>query len=247
MKKKLTFILIVFAFSLASSQEMKKEHQDVIKTFIDCIENRNIEKLKTFIAFPFKRRYPLPHIKDETDFMKRYDKIFDDKLTQTITKSDLNKDWSAVGWRGIMLNRGALWIDYDGRLLSLNLSDTEQTIREKIIEADKNSIHNSLGEFEQPILLAETKKFRVRIDVLSNGKYRYASWSINAEMNEKPDLIIENGKQILNGYRGENISYEFINGDYKYECIFNNRGDRELCVYKNGNKILTQPFLIVNH
>ena len=167
MKNTLISILFVFIFNLSSAQKLKKEFQNVVITFVDCIKNKNTEKLITLISFPLKREYPLAEIKDENEFIKRYDEIFDHSLTNEISKSNLNKDWSAVGWRGLMLKNGILWLDYEGKLIAVNYqSDIERIKRIKLIETDRKSIHKSLMKFKKPISILETKKFRIRIDQL---------------------------------------------------------------------------------
>jgi len=151
-----------------------------------------------------------------------------------------------------MLDHGALWLDNDGRLIAVNYqSEAERNKREKLIENDKDLIHNTLRNFEQPKLLLETEKFRIRIDELSNGVFRYASWSINASMSEKPELVIENGNWMPEGSGGNN-KYVFINGDYIYECSINVVGTDEtphadLTVYKNKNEILYQAAKIIRN
>lgn len=253
MKKEfLALILLLLIFKLTSAQGLKKEYQDVVQTFIDCIENQNMEKLKTLVEFPFRRKYPLPDIKNATEFIEKYDEIFDKSLTNAIVNSDIQNDWSVVGWRGLMLDNGILWLGHDGQLIAVNYqSSSERNKREKLIENDKKSIHESLKKFEQPKLLLETEKFRIRIDELSPGVYRYASWSINSTMNEKPDLVIENGGWTPEGSGGNNM-YEFVSGDYKYECSINVIGTDEtppadLTVYKNDNEILYQPAQIIRN
>ena len=78
-------------FKLSSAQELKKEEQDAVQTFIDCIESKDIEKLTTIVKFPLKRSHPIPAIKNGTEFLKRYEEIFDDSLINMIIKSDVKK------------------------------------------------------------------------------------------------------------------------------------------------------------
>ena len=249
-KRYILSIVLILIFNTSSAQELKKEYQDVVQTFIDCIKSKNVEKLTTIIRFPLRREYPLPEIKNGAELHKRYEEIFDDTLTNIIIKSDIKNDWSTVGWRGIMLNNGTLWLDYEGNLIGINYQSYREKIRkENLIEKDRASMHMSLKHFENPVLILETKKFRVRIDELSNGVYRYASWPINLHMNEKPDLILENGKWIPDG-NGGNHSYKFVNGNYTYECSINVLKEAEvpsayLIVYKNNDEILRQSAQIM--
>ncbi len=247
MKNRLTFIFFVFIFNLSSAQELKKE---AVSVFIECVKTDNVEKLKTLISFPLKRQYPIPDIKDEKDFVKRYKEVFDDSLKSMIVDSNVDKEWSAVGWKGVMLRRGTLWLNAKGKLFAVNYqSKAERLKREKLIKADKKAIHPSLVLFKAPVLIMETKKFRIRIDELMNGNYRYVSWSINSEMNEKPALIVKGGNWIPEG-RGGDHRYEFNNGIYKYVCAINvlsaeKTPPASLIVYKNDKKILSQPAQLI--
>ncbi|WP_321287940.1 hypothetical protein [uncultured Sunxiuqinia sp.] len=245
MKKQITFITLILIFKLGISQELKKDNYETVKTFVDFIKNNEIDKIKTLITYPLRREYPLSDIDNEIEFEKRYTEIFDDSLKNMIISSNIDTDWSAVGWRGIMFNNGDLWLNYDSRLLSVNYqSGFEQDKRIELIKKDKTYIHESLKDFEEPILIIETKKFKIRIDKLYNAKYRYASWSIDSTMSEKPDLIINDGNWISEG-SGGNHRYEFINRNYKYDCIINILGaadtpPAELVVYQDDKKILNE-------
>lgn len=243
MKKQLAILVLLFVFNSSSAQELKKEHQAIVTTFVDYILHNDIDLLKTQITYPLKRAYPLPDVRNESEIKERYSEIFDDHLKQVIISSDIRKDWTSVGWRGIMLNNGIIWLDYDGRLIAINYqSDIETKKRNTLIETDKAAIHESIRNFKEPLLLITTEKFKIRIDELSSGKFRYVSWSSNREMSEKPDLIIENGSLKMDG-SGGNHYYEFINGNYKYVCYLNILGtaDRSpaiLSVYKDNKEIL---------
>lgn len=245
MKRQITITILLLSFNWGFSQELKEEHQEVVRTFIDCIKNDDVDNLKTMIAYPLKRKHPLMSINNEHEFQKRYHKIFDDSLRIIISSSDIENDWSAVGWRGIMFNNGELWLDYDGKLIALNYQSAfERKKIETLVNGSKELIHESIKEFEKPILIMGTKRFRVRIDQLSNGKYRYASWSIKSEMSEAPDLVLKNGTVIHEG-SGGNHRYEFYNGIYTYVCSINNIGaddtpPGELIVYKNDKSILNE-------
>jgi len=251
MKKEwLTFILIV-TFNFISAQKLKAEYKDMVTNFINYIKNDNQTALKSIVRYPLKRAYPISSIKNEKDFVSRYNQIFDTILINKIITSNINKDWSAMGWRGIMLNQGDLWLDYDGKLIAVNYqSNAEQEEKKRLIDNDKKTIHSSLKVFKIPAVVLETKKFRIRIDELENGFYRYASWSINSEMNEKPDLILKNGELNFDG-SGGNHNYKFVNGHYTYKCFINKIRTKEtapasLIVYKNDDEILVQSAEIIN-
>jgi hypothetical protein len=248
------FFLFLFftACTLHASfgQELKQEYQTKINIFIGHVINDDRNEISTWISYPLKRQYPIPDIKTKEDFILRYAEIFDDSLKDLIIDSDPATDWDEMGWRGIMLYSGVLWMDTEGKIIAINYqSEVEKNKQKNLIEADKKKLHPSLVEFKNPAYILETAKFRIRIDQLSNGKYRYASWPISKAMSEKPDLILTNGEVFMDG-SGGNHHFEFKNGIYKYECfIWRLRGSdtspANLIVYKNEDEILSQDAVIV--
>lgn len=252
MMKKINVFLIVLIFctNFVSAQDLKPEYQKFIKTFISNVKNDKKEAVASMISYPFKREYPIPEIKNKADFVKRYSEIFDATLKNEIIKSDPAKDWSEMGWRGIMLNRGTIWIDTDGRLISINYqSEFEKDLKDKIIAKDKTKLHASIAKFKGPECVLETSKFRIRIDDLGNGNYRYASWPLKKKMSEEPDLVISNGKWFQEG-TGGNHRFEFKKGQYIYECYISSLREKDaapasLRIYQNKKVILSQDAKIV--
>ena len=253
MNKISTSLLLIFFINLSVvSQELKKEYQDLVLTFINSIKDENIDQLKTLVCFPFRRQYPLADIKNETELENRFKEIFDDSLSSQIINSNVSKDWSKVGWRGIMMDHGLIWLDIDGRLIAVNnLSKKEKKKRDNLIDKDRKSIHKSVRDFDEPELVLETKTTRIRIDIMSNDLYRFASWPINTSMRKKPERIIENGTWMPEG-NGGNKKYEFVNGNFKYVCYINNmKADEtppaEVIGYNNEKIIKSQSAKIIRN
>lgn len=248
---KILLTILVFNSSFLIAQDLKPEYQKLISKFIEEVKTGDKEAIAKRIKFPFKREYPIPSVKDKADFIKRYNQIFDKVLIEKISKSDPAKDWSEVGWRGIMLDRGDMWIDIDGRIISINhQSDEELKMKNSLIAAQKKEVNTSLSNFKEPVAILETSKFRIRIDDLGNNNYRYASWSIKKKMTDAPDLVIENGVFFADG-TGGNHHYEFKKGNFKYECHFIVLGEKNsapaaLLVYQSGKEILSQDAKIVS-
>ncbi|MEJ1223104.1 hypothetical protein [Sediminicola sp. 1XM1-17] len=230
-------------------QHLREDYQEIVQTFIDNIKNQKKEKLSTQVSFPLKRDSPIPDIRNEREFLERYREIFDDNLIELISGSNPATDWSAMGWRGIMLKNGMLWLDYDGTLIAVNYqSQSEQQKKARLVAITKAYVHPSLKEFKQPIVVLETKKFRIRIDDLGNHKFRYASWPIEKNMNVAPDLILSNGKVIHDG-SGGNHRYEFSNGPYTYVCSIITLGTSDsppatLSIFKGDKEILSERAIL---
>jgi len=242
---------LIFCSHFLNAQDLKPEYQKFISKFISEVKTGDKEAISKRINFPLKRENPIPSVKNKADFIKRYNQIFDKVLIEKITKSNPAKDWSEMGWRGIMLNQGDLWIDTDGKISSVNYqSEAELQIKNSLIAAQKKNVNTSISKFKEPVAILETSKFRIRIDDLGNDKFRYASWSIKNKMTDKPDLIIENGIFSADG-TGGNHHYEFKKGVFRYECHFIVLGEKNsppaaLIVYQNGKKILLQDAKIVS-
>lgn len=160
-----------------------------------------------------------------------------------IVKSDPVKDWSAVGWRGIMLLNGELWLDCDGRIIDVNYqSKFEKRELESLIKIEQSSLYASIRKFKQPICILTTSRYMIRIDDLGNGNYRYAAWPLNSKMSDKPEIVLEKGKIIFDG-SGGNHRYRFISSEYMYECSILVMGEEGsppalLTIYK-GNKVIS--------
>jgi len=248
---KILLTILIFNSSFLIAQDLKPEYQKFISKFILEVKNSDKDAIAKRIKFPFKREYPIPPVKDKADFVKRYNQIFDKVLIEKITKSNPAKDWSEVGWRGIMLNQGDLWIDTDGKIITINhQSDEELKLKNSLIAAQKKNVNSSISNFKEPVAILETSKFRIRIDDLGNNKFRYVSWVIKNRMTDKPDLVIENGVFYSDG-TGGNHHYEFKKGNFRYECHFIVLGEKDsppaiLTVYQSGKEILSQDAKIVS-
>ena len=241
------FALNVFA---VFGQGLTKKQQIGIANFINNIKNQKKENVAANTLYPFSRKYPVPAIKNKQQFLKKYDEVFDDKLVKMISNSNLKTDWSSVGWRGIMLHNGEVWLDDDGKLLSVTYqSNLEAKKMNALIQKEKLNVHKSIQKFEKPVEVIKTKSYLIRIDDIGNGKYRYSSWKFGSKMSSKPDLIILNGQYVPDG-SGGNHSFEFINGAYKYECAIIVMGENDsppasLTIYKGGKQVLFEKGNIV--
>lgn len=250
MRKIIYILFVVFCIQNSLAQDLKPEYQKFVKSFIANVKSNNKEGVAALISFPIGREYPIPTVKNKADFIKRYDQIFDTTLKNEIIKSNPAKDWTEMGYQGIMLGQGDIWMDTTGKIITINYqSQAENDLKNKLIAGEKGKLHPSIAIFKSPVYILETSKFRIRIDDLGNDNYRYASWSIKNPMSQKPDLILTNGKWISDG-SGGNSHYEFKKDAYLYECYIIVIGTDDsppayLSIFQNGKEILNQNAKIV--
>lgn len=167
-------LIMIFLFTqtpvFADEDSLKPEYQVLAKSLVAAFSTNSREAISKLVKYPLSREYPLPDINNEKEFLQRFDQIFDKDLKTKIVNSSITNDWSAVGWRGIMLDQGLLWMDYDGTIIGVNYqSEAERRLRNELIEKEKKSLCPSLRVFEEPVLVGVTDKFIIRIDDLGNS------------------------------------------------------------------------------
>lgn len=216
---------------------------DSINALIVLFKTQNIDLISTKIKFPLGRKYPIPSIKDKGEFKHRFSEVFDQKLLEKIINSTPDQ-WSEMGWRGTMFEQGTLWMENsDGVITSVNYqSDFEKKWRKELIA--KEELYSSLKIYTEPIYKIKTASYLIRIDALSDGKYRYASWKTNQNESTKPDILLFDGELKFEGSGGNQV-ITFINGGYTYSINKNNIGTKDtaqvvLQIEKDGQLILTE-------
>lgn len=73
-------------------------------------------------------------------------------------------------------------------------------------------LHPSLSKFKRLFCLYNTDDYRIRVDEMDDGTYRYASWKVDQTMSEEPQLVIYNG----NLHEDDGHSCFFENNGYTY-------------------------------
>ncbi|HRE56987.1 MAG TPA: hypothetical protein PLW09_04135 [Candidatus Kapabacteria bacterium] len=227
-----------------TNEDLKDYEIDSIKAVIALFKEKDIDRISNKISYPLYRQYPIPRIKDKEELKKRFSEVFDQILIDKIANSKISQ-WSEVGWRGIMLNNGDLWMaNSDGVITTVNYqSDFEKVLRTNLIAKDKENLHVSLKTFQSPIYKIKTNKYLIRIDELTDYKYRYASWKIDEKETSEPDIVLNNGQWEHQGSGGNHV-ITFVNGIYIYKVYRNiisedNSPDITLEIEKNGEIILT--------
>ncbi len=236
--------------AMEASDELEVAEKDSILRMISLFKTKNIDAISEKISYPLEREYPIPSIKDKAEFKQRFQEVFDAFLVAKIANSKI-EDWSEVGWRGIMLDNGEVWMgNSDGTITSVNYqSEFEKQRKETLIAEDKEKINTSLKTFKLPTYKIKTKNFLIRIDELENEKYRYASWKISDNESSKPELVLQNGTIEFGGSGGNHV-ITFVNGKYTYKVyrIILGEGDSpeiRLIVEKDGKTILTQDGALI--
>jgi hypothetical protein len=245
MKKIATLYILFISITSHGQDNLSRENLKNINEFINCFKFNDIGKLCSKVAFPLEREYPLTPIKNCSEFLTRYNEVFDDNIIFKISTSNIKRDWSAVGWRGMMFLNGDIWLDYDGKLIAVNYQSNyeKQELRRKISQ-EKKILNKQIQSYYKPLHIIETSKFKIRIDDLGNSTYRYSSWSKNASMISKPNLVLTDGIIIFDG-SGGNHKYIFKNNEYTYEIFIVIIGELNsppavLTVYRNEQEILMQ-------
>ncbi|MGI2094478.1 hypothetical protein ACRN96_18070 [Shewanella oncorhynchi] len=232
----------------AADEAMPQEYIPLVQGLIDAAKANDLEALAKRVAYPLKREYPIPAIQNTQEMIARFDQVFDPKLLEQIAHSKIEADWQTMGWRGIMLGSGVVWLDFDGKIIAINYQTlVEAKLKAELIAKQQTALHPSVSEFVSPALSWETAKFTIRVDDMGNSQYRYAAWAKGKALSEKPDLVLNKGKLVFDG-SGGNHSYQFRSGPYQYYCYVTVLGGSdsslgELVVFKNDQEILTQAVI----
>lgn len=243
-------VLVTLILQTSVSFADESMHAEIVKPLINGFKINDRTAISKMVSYPLSRIAPLSSVNNEAEFVSRFEQIFDAELINIIVNSNPEADWSAVGERGIMLTYGIVWLDLDGRIIAVNHeSNSEKSIRNKLIDKQKGSLHQSVKGFHKPILAWRTKSFHIRIDDIGDNDFRYTSWSANKSSSQTPDLILLKGEITFEG-SGGNHYYSFSNGDYIYRCYVSVIGNNtsslgSLAVFKAYKILLTQPVIKV--
>ena len=211
---------------LGSSSHTMSEDVSTVNRFISAVRavrdahelNRYVfvRQLADIMSFPLERWYPLPSINSAREFMTRYAEVFDDEFIRIIVESDEN-ECGHIGWRGLQMHNGLVWFAHANVVGSINYeSDAEKQERIRLVEVERNQLHESLREYDYPVLEWETCTYRIRIDRRTDGTYRYASWRVEESHASKPDIVV-NGQVCCGGTEGPHTyAFVFQNGEHKY-------------------------------
>lgn len=240
----LFFFLLISSIAFSQNEKLDKIKTDNIQNVITLFQTKNIDGISKIVNYPLHREYPIPDVKNDTDFKKRFNQIFDAKIINQISNSK-KEQWSEVGWRGIMFSDGDVWINENGKIIAVNYqSPFETNQKNNIIINEKKNLYPSLRNFRIPVYKFHTKNYLIRIDQLDNGSHRYASWKLGKKEYTKPDLLLTNGELQFDG-SGGNHTITFKKGEFSYIIYRGIIGEKDaaeidLTVEKNNKVILQQ-------
>jgi hypothetical protein len=225
-------ILTVLAISLqiiAQADELTPENIAQINKIVALIKNDDVLQLSEMVEYPIKRPNPIPDINSKEEFILYYPILFDDFFKQALIKTKFTHENVVDNSRGLGLLYGDLWLNEKGKIMTVNYSSSaEVTLQKKLIDETKSVMHKSVNKWKENIIVCETDKYLIRVDMLDDDSYRYTSWNKPKTISEKPDLVLFNGEQEFQGTMG-GVTYTFKNSDWVYII-----DDVHMCEYEKN-------------
>lgn len=241
--------------TMAAESNLSTQQQREVQQIIALFQQPKAVEIAKQIEYPLPRAAPLTDIRNAQQMQLRFYQVFDRQLMDHIAHSTLQQ-WSSVGWRGVMLDDGLIWLN-GSKISAVNHQTAqEKQLKQQAIVQQKQHLHRSLQDFKQPVLQLITSGYVIRIDELTNGQYRYASWKkpniaalgmnptrlVQLEAS-RPDLVLKQGRLEFDGSAG-NHAYLFQSGSYQYRVDRLHLGvsdaDAQLTVSKNNRVLFTQ-------
>ena len=220
---KATLVVSLFLIVLITTpiQAQEVEALKKVDTFVSYLKAEDIVALAKQVNYPLKRTYPIPDIKNESEFILYFPTLFDSTFCASINNEKFSEANIIVRWDGIGIMHGLLWLNPEGKLLAVNYSSTaEKHLLASLNNAEKRKIHSSVNQWAEVRYYCKSSAgHTIKIDQLKDGTYRYASWNEGKSTTEKPDLVIQNGDLIYDGSAG-NHYINFLKGDWTYRIFF---------------------------
>ena len=187
-------ILFVSMILVQSCAGKASSVEDVIAAF----KSGKTARIAKCFSFPYRRDYPFTTIENEKEFLAVFSEVLDEEIIQKIADSS-PEDWQQIGWRGIALNNGEVWLsESDCKITAVNLKtkDYQSNLEAKIL-LDKEALPLKLQNFKQPVAKYVVDDCTYRIDQLNDGKYRLLILTQNGIM-----FSLENGTLSFDGNGG---------------------------------------------
>jgi hypothetical protein len=217
MNKKIIFLSVFLSLPVVVFAQDIKEGYVFGKKLLLLISQNKPAELAKYVHYPLQRPNPIPDIKNQKEFVAYYPNLFDAKFKKLIPKFGQKEVFVRNGLYGMVgdVFSGEIWYDETG-IVSINyFSDKEMALEKSLTKMIQSAIHPSVNQWESNVFVGKSKNLLVRVDRLSNGDLRYASWSKGKPISEKPDLIILKGEEIHEGTMGATY-WTFTNKNWKY-------------------------------
>jgi hypothetical protein len=91
-------VFVAFLTLSFNALALDKALQAQIQVVKNAFQQNDVEAISKLVAYPLNREHPIPAIKNEAEFIKRYKEVFDDALINLIINSDTEK--TGVRWGG---------------------------------------------------------------------------------------------------------------------------------------------------
>ncbi|MDY6889600.1 MAG: hypothetical protein SVV88_18480, partial [Pseudomonadota bacterium] len=79
--KYLNYILLCLSlFFTSNTFALEQKYHGSVLPVIAAFKTQDKTAIAAHIRYPLKRQYPLPDIKNEAEFINRFDEVFDDEL-----------------------------------------------------------------------------------------------------------------------------------------------------------------------
>ena len=180
---------------------------------------------------------------DETDWI--------DESNKVIYECSRGTDYSIADWY-FRANNGEGWnwlfrYDDETDILYIPQASFEITDRYSLFRYNGKTLnhigtdrgfwlHPSIRSFEFMELVIDTKDYRIRVDRMLDGSYRYAAWNDRGSMENEPDIILYDGTL-------DEVESTFVFKSKGYEYIVDEIDG--LIVKQNGKTILSQDRYLI--
>jgi hypothetical protein len=210
---KLFALILVSSLFYSASAQVPDEVIAQYKTISRLVKAGDAKKMAKLIDYPLIRTNPLPNITTEQKFISYFNVLFDSKFKSMLSQLQDTDIFMHRGDYGIF--SGDIWINDAGKIIAINYSSAaEQKLQQGLIAKIKSTMHPSVRDWINNILVYKCNDYTVRIDETPKGT-RFASWKKNKHYSDPPDLILYNGDQKFYG-DGAGVGYIFKSGDWSY-------------------------------
>jgi hypothetical protein len=220
MNKNLIIIIIVFWFGALNC--VAQDSLDIAKDFreiIQLIKTDSFYKLADEVNFPLRRPNPIPDLLTARDFILYAPTLFDSSFKNKLSHygdSVIFYHNASYGLVGGPFN-GDIWINENGQIQAINShTAAELELQDRLTHEIQGKIYPTVKTWKENILVCETNKFLIRVDLLDNYELRYVAWSKPNKTDTKPDLVLYKGVQEFHGTMG-GVSFTFKDDKYYYQ------------------------------